>query len=203
MKKYAVFGGSFDPVHFGHLGLAEAAVREAQLDRLIFVPNRVSPFKEGKTRTSAEDRCRMLEAVMDRNEAFALSRDEVDRQEPSYTVNTLRRFRERLEGELSFVLGYDALLTLDTWFRGEEILREYDLITGRRPDTADSAAEAKIAFFRQRYGAKIRVLTVAPMDFSSTEIRDRAAKGHSLAGLVAPKVEEYIIKHGLYRDENA
>lgn len=198
-RRYAIYGGSFDPIHSGHAALAECAVRECGLDKLIFMPAYTSPFKQDKHVTDGRDRCGMIEAVLKMNKAFCLSRYEVTKAGPSYTVETLRYWKRLLGGELSFVLGFDSVVQLDKWYMGEEILRDYPLITARRPDTDDSEGFEIIESFRRRFGSRINVLSMEPVDASSTEIREMVKAGLSPGGMLPPGVEEYIIEHDLYR----
>ena len=198
-RKYAIYGGSFDPFHNGHLALAESAVRECGLDKLIFMPAYVSPFKQDRKVTAGADRCGMIETILRYNKAFCLSRYELNREGPSYTVETLRHWRQLLGGELSFVLGFDSVVQLESWYVGEEILRDYHLITCKRPDTDDEEGMKMISYFREKYGSRITILDKDPVDASSTEIRQMVSEGRSIAGLVPPEVEEYIIEHQLYR----
>lgn len=198
-KKYAIYGGSFDPVHIGHVTMADHAVRECGLDKLIFMPAYISPFKLDKKITSGKDRCGMIEAVLPYNKAFRLSRYEVNKEGPSYTVETLRHWRSMLNGELSFVLGFDSVVQIEKWYMGEEILRDYPLITARRPDTDDSDGLRKIEQLRKDYGARITVLRMGPVDASSTHVREAVSKGLPFSDMVLPAVEEYIIEHDLYR----
>ena len=198
-KKYGIYGGSFDPIHIGHVALADSAVRECGLDKLIFMPAYISPFKQDRHVTDGRDRCRMIETVLKTNSAFCLSRYELNKEGPSYTIETLRHWEKLLDGELYFILGFDSAVQVDEWFEGEEILRNYHLVTGRRPDTDYAEGLKKIELFREKYGAAITVLNMLPVDASSTEIRELIKKGRPLAGLVPPGVEEYIIEHQLYR----
>lgn len=196
--RYAIFGGSFDPVHIGHLKLAMAAVEEMDIDKLFLMPNYISPFKQDSKVTATEDRVAMAELLLPYNEAFVVSTYEVDRSGPSYTSETLSHFREILDGELYFVLGFDSVLTIDKWHCAEELM-EYPMITGRRPGTEDAEGLAKIEELNRKYGADITVLTIEPFDASSTEIRQRVREGKSTEGLLLPEVRKYIDDHSLYR----
>ena len=198
-KRYGIYGGSFDPIHIGHVALAENAVRECGFDKLIFMPAYISPFKQDRHVTDGRDRCRMIETVLKTNSAFCLSRYELNKQGTSYTIKTLRHWEKLLDGELFFILGFDSAVQIDTWFEGEEILKNYHLVTARRPDTDYAEGLKKIESFREKYGADIIVLNMIPVDASSTEIRNLIKEGKPLTGLVPPEVEEYIIEHKLYR----
>ena len=198
-RKYAIYGGTFDPVHNGHVSLAEHAVNECGIDKLIFMPAYVSPFKQDKKVSSGADRAAMIEKVLKVNQAFSLSRYELDHEGPSYTIETLEHWSRILDGELSFILGFDSMIQIDTWYRGSEILSGYHLITARRPDTDNCEGLARIEEFRLKYNADITILEMPPVDASSSEIRRRIAESISVRDLVDAEVEEYIIEHDLYR----
>lgn len=199
-RHYAIYGGSFDPVHIGHVTLAQCAVRECGIDKLIFMPAYISPFKQDRKVSPGIDRCHMLECILKYDPAFCVSRYELRKQGPSYTIETLRHWSQLLGDRLSFVLGFDSVVQIDTWYQGEEILRNYHLITANRPDTDFSAGVEKIDSLRKLYNAHITVLDMKPVDASSSEIRRRVASGESLEGLVLPEVEQYILSHDLYKD---
>ena len=200
IRHYAIYGGSFDPIHVGHMELASHAVRECGIDKIIFMPAYVSPFKQDRHVSPGADRVRMIESILKYDPAFCVSRYELNREGPSYTVETLRHWKSLLDGKLSFVLGYDSVVQIETWFCGEEIIRNYPLITARRPDTDDRNGAEAIRRLREKYGADITVLNMPPVNASSSEIRRRRASGLSLEGLVMPEVEKYIIEHDLYQD---
>lgn len=198
-KKVGIYGGTFDPVHKGHIALADAACRECKLDRLIFMPDYVSPFKQEAETTSAQDRYKMLETILDYNPAFSISAYEITKEGPSYTIETLEHWDRILDDDIYFVLGFDSAVQIDTWRRGEDILRNYPLITAVRPGVDISDGIVKIEALRTKYGANISILSMDPVDASSTEIRERVKNGMSITGLVMPETEEYIFEHNLYR----
>ena len=198
-RKYAIYGGTFDPIHIGHVLLADHAVKECGINKLIFMPAYVSPFKLDKKVTNGADRCRMIEAVLSFNSAFCLSRYELIKAGTSYTIETLRHWSSLLQGEVSFIMGFDSVLEVDRWYEGKEILRNYHLITAIRPDTDTQTGLAKIEAYRREYGARISLLDMEPVDASSTEIRRRIKEGESISDLVLPGVERYIRKHDLYK----
>ncbi len=198
-KRYGIYGGSFDPIHIGHVALAESAVRECGLDKMIFMPAYISPFKQDRHVTDGRDRCGMIETVLKSNSAFCISTYELKKKGPSYTIETLRHWKSMLDGDLYFILGFDSAVQVDKWFHGEEILRNYHLVTARRPDTDYAEGIKIIESFREKYGADITILKMLPVDASSTEIRNRLKEGRPLTGLVPAGVEEYIIEHKLYK----
>ena len=198
-KKYGIYGGSFDPIHVGHVALADNAVKECGLDKLIFMPAYISPFKQDSHVTPGHDRCGMIETVLSTNSAFCLSTYELGKTGPSYTIETLKHWRNLLDGELYFILGFDSAVQLDTWYHGKEILTNYHIITARRPDTDYTEGMRIINSFRREYGADIIVMDMEPVDASSTDVRKRVKEGRPITGLVPPGVEDYIIEHQLYK----
>lgn len=200
MKKVAIYGGSFNPIHLAHVKLADYAVNELELDELYFMPTFVSPFKQDKKMAERKDRLAMIESVLDYNPKFKLSDYEIDNENVSYTIKTLDYFSKELDAKLYYVVGFDALLTLDTWYRGEEILNKYSLITAKRPDSSEIEALTKINSFIRKYNSEIHILDMPEMDISSSDIRNRIKNGKSIKELVLPATEEYIIEHNLYRD---
>ena len=118
---------------------------------------------------------------------------------PSYTFDTLDYFNSEYDGTLYFILGYDSIMTIDSWYRGKEILSLYPLITGRRPGTDDEAGREKISELRRLYNADITVLELEPYEAASSDIRKLASEGKPIDRYVSKGVKEYIEKHGLYR----
>ena len=199
-KRVALFGGTFDPIHLGHLRLALAASRECELDQLIIMPNYISPFKTDRKVTPGELRCRMAETLTHYDPALTVSRYEIRRAQPSYTFDTLCHFREELGITPAFLIGFDSVMTIETWYRGPELIRSFPLITGRRPDTDDREGMEKIHFYRDIYNARISVLELEPFEASSTDIRQRIREGQPVTDLLPPEVITFIEDYGLYQD---
>lgn len=184
--KTGIFGGTFDPVHVGHLAIAQAALDSAKLDRVIFVPARRSPLKDREPTASAADRFAMLEAATKSEPRFAVSRVELDRDGPSYTVDTLEALKG--EGELFLILGSDALADLARWRSPDRIRALASLLVARRPGAPEPDAAS---------GA--RAFDAPCLDISSRELRARASRGLSLRYLVPDDVWRHIERKGLYR----
>ena len=199
-RHYAIYGGTFDPIHKGHIALADHAVRECGIDKLIFMPAFISPFKQNRRTAPGKDRAAMIESILGYNKAFCLSRYELGKEGPSYTYDTVMHWKQILDGKLSFILGFDSVIEIDTWYRGEEILKEVSLITARRPYANDSDGWNKIQYYREMFGTETTVLEMAPVDASSTEVRMNVHAGMPISDLVAPEVERYISEHDLYKD---
>jgi nicotinate-nucleotide adenylyltransferase len=184
--RVGVFGGSFDPVHVGHLAIALAALESVPLDRVLFVPVRRSPLKDRDPLASVADRVAMLEAALVGEPRFALSRVELERDGVSYTVDTLEALRA--QGELFLILGSDALADLARWRRPDRISELATILVAARP----GAPEPDPVHHARAFDAP-------RLDISSRELRARAASGRSLRYLVPDAVWEHIKKRGLYK----
>jgi nicotinate-nucleotide adenylyltransferase len=183
--RIGVFGGSFDPVHHGHLAIALAALESLPLDRVIFVPARRSPLKDAPPAASEADRLAMLELALDGERRFSVSRAELDRPAPSFTVDTLAALAS--EGRLFLILGADAVSHFARWRDPARIRELATLVVARRPGTEGAPLDGAID------------LDTPLMDISARELRERAARGRSLRYLVPDAVWRYIEEHDLYR----
>jgi nicotinate-nucleotide adenylyltransferase len=184
--RIGVFGGTFDPVHVGHLAIAQAALDTADLDRVVFVPARRSPLKEHGPAAGEEDRLAMLEAAVKGEPRFSVSRSELDRPEPSYTVDTLEDLKS--EGDLFLILGSDALADLPKWRSPDRIRALAKLLVARRPGAPEPDASSRA-----------RAFDAPCLDISSRELRARASRGLSLRYLVPDDVWRHIERKGLYQ----
>jgi|CXWL01.1.fsa_nt_gi nicotinate-nucleotide adenylyltransferase len=192
--RIGILGGTFDPVHNGHLALAGAARDHFGLDTVLFVPAG-QPWRKTREITAAEHRLAMLELAVAGDDALGISDVELRRPGPTYTADTLDALAgERLDDAFWFVLGADALADLPRWRDPERIVRHAVIAvaprTGHEIDTAIAALPV--------LAGRIESFPMPPWDHSSTEIRLRAARRESLADLVPPAVEQYISDHGLY-----
>ncbi len=201
--RLGLFGGSFDPVHYGHLLLAECCREEQRLDRVLFLPAAVPPHKQDQELTPAQTRIDMLELAIAGHEQFAVSRYEVERGGISYTVDTLRHFQqEDPHGELFFLLGADMLRDLPHWREAAQVCELAMPIVVRRPGFEEPdfdclvglTSPARIDRFRQHQ------VEMPAIGLSSTEIRRRVARGLSIRYRVPRAVEKLIETEGLYRE---
>jgi len=192
-------GGSFDPIHYGHLLAAEEVRAVLHLEEVLFIPAAISPFKMGRASTDTEHRFRMVELAIATNPFFRASRIEIDRPPPSYTVDTLRLLRanHRPEDELYFIIGQDAVRDIPLWKEPEEIVRLAHLAVVTRPGT-DFRAEQIVSWLPQS-SPRIEIVPIPLLDISSTDIRARVASGRPIKYLTPEAVERYILEHGLYR----
>ena len=184
MSGIGVFGGTFDPVHVGHLAIANAALDELGLERVYFVPARRSPLKQDGPIASADDRLAMLTAAIAGEPRFRVSPAELDRRGPSFTVDTLESLRG--EGDLFLILGSDAYADFERWREPARIRELATIVLAARPGAPNAPGG-------------VRMLDSPLMDISSRELRARAARGRSLRYLVPEAVLRYIEEHRLYR----
>ena len=195
-RRLGVMGGTFDPVHHGHLLTAEEAAVQFGLDKVVFVPTGQPWMKEQLDVSGAEHRYLMTVIATASNPRFAVSRTEIDRVGPTYTVDTLRSLKEEnAHAELFFVTGADAMLEIFQWKDPAEILSMAHFIAATRPgyDIAHFEAEAPTAH------PNVSVMNIPALAISSTDIRQRVREGRPIRYLVPEGVKSYIEKAGLYR----
>ncbi len=197
--RVGIFGGTFDPVHVGHLIAAERATELLDLDEMLFVPAGQPWFKAGEPVTDAEHRLNMVRLAVESNPRFSVSDVEVARPGPSYTVDTLAQLHEDMPQDTEFflVLGLDALAEMHRWRRPERVFELATVVGVSRP-----GAEFDSAILRDIFPSaaeRVIMLDVPMVDVGATELRRRAAEGSSLRYLVPDGVERYIREHGLYR----
>jgi nicotinate-nucleotide adenylyltransferase len=194
--RIGVFGGTFDPVHDGHVGPVAAAAERFRLDRVIWVPARLSPHK-GAAPTDARHRVAMLALATAGRPDWSLSFDELDRDPPSYTVDTLRGLSARfLKDELWLLMGTEALAGFGRWREPEEILRLARVAAfHREPFVGERLHVPDVPGIRNR----LEVFDGGSFKISATDLRNDLARGGAAAGRVPGPVAEYITKHRLYR----
>ena len=199
-----ILGGTFDPIHVGHLAVAEEAREALGLERVLFVPAGLPPHKPDRTITAPEHRLAMVELAVAGNPAFEASRVELDRSGPSYTVDTLEALTEEIradgrEPDIALILSVEAFRALRSWRRPERILELARLAVVPR----DGYPDASRAFLAEHFpGREDRAIFLdgPRLHISSTELRERAARGRSLRYLVPDAVATYIGDHALYSD---
>lgn len=218
--RIGIFGGTFDPIHYGHLRVALEVMEGICLNSVIFVPAGIPPHKSRPDMANSSDRLEMVRFACEGQKCFEVSSLEVDRSGPSYTVDTLSLFSSVYgdKGEIFFIIGMDAFLQFHTWREPEKILGLTSIVVITRPgwESGDEKPEKIIEdYLRKHFSGEyvssesgavfthpslgsIHYLRVTGLDISGTRIRQLAVNGKSLTFLVPEKVEEYIVTRGLY-----
>ena len=206
MIRYGIYGGAFDPIHLGHLLLAESCLRQAKLDRIFFVPTGTSPHRVGKEDywASAEDRFNMVESAIIGCEEFLVSRYEIDRHETSYTVETLQYFHRSfvlVEPQLFLLMGADMFNDLPNWYEAGEICKLALPLVVMRPESPPPyfAALGGIVSADRLEDIRHSAVTMPQIGISSTQIRGKIAAGESVRFQVPRSVEAYIDSRKLYQ----
>ncbi|MCR6544988.1 nicotinate-nucleotide adenylyltransferase [Dehalobacterium formicoaceticum] len=197
-KAIGIMGGTFDPIHYGHLVTAEAARYGYKLDKVIFVPSGRPPHKKERQITAAEHRYNMTELAVKSNPYFQISRVELDRPGYSYAIDTMSQFVEQYgsDAELYFITGADAILEIITWKNVDKLMEYCQFIAATRPGFhLDDLHQLPDKFIR-----KIIFMEVPALAISSSDIRRRVAEHRPIKYLLPEPVENYIYQHDLYRE---
>ena len=191
--RIGIYGGSFDPIHYGHLLLAESAREQLNLDKVVFVPAAIAPHKRSQESAPATARIEMLKLAISGNAALEVSLLEIDRGGVSYTVDTLTALRDaHPEAELTLLVGGDTLADMPNWKAPEQIVKIARVAVVDRPGA--SSEEIVLP------GAEILHVSMPLIDLSSREIRNRVARGESIRYWLPRAVEQYIVHSNLYGD---
>jgi nicotinate-nucleotide adenylyltransferase len=219
LRSLGLFGGTFNPVHYGHLRAAEEARAAFSLDKVIFIPSHIPPLKKHGLAPS-DDRLEMVRLATESNEHFEVSDLECRRQGPSYTVNTLEEIIKNYGGRylLYFLLGMDSFLDIPNWYRAEAVISMVNFIVLTRPPV-DGNAILKSPYIVERTlvsassecanaikvklksGREAFLLKITAIDISSTRIRQLAGMGESVKYLLPENVQSYIMNKSLYTKE--
>ncbi len=187
--KIGILGGTFNPIHYGHLILGEQVLGQLKLDRVIFVPTFLPPHKSDKEVISAKHRLMMIQLAVKANKHFAVSDVEMRRKGKSYTVDTLRQIKKKFpSADLFFICGSDLVSEIPRWKDVDEIYKLAKFVLAKRP-----------GFGKRLSGESFLKINVAQVDISSSSIRDLVKQGRSILYLTPYVVVKYIEKHKLYR----
>ena len=204
-ERIGILGGTFDPIHNGHLYMAEKAAEELELSSILLMPSRVPAYKTANGEVSAaKDRAEMTRLAAEGSEKLAFSDLELKRQGNTYTADTLLEIRENApDTEICFLLGYDSLAWVEHWYHAEVIFKNCVLVPFLRDHVSREEMEARIEMLEKDYGAKIRPVYLTPPFISSTMIRERVKKGLDISAMVPEAVEKYIMENGLYKESES
>lgn len=201
--KIGIFGGTFDPVHNGHIALAKSAIEQVPFDRLIVVPARMQPFKVHQEVTSGEDRLNMLKLAFRDVPKAEVNGYELGKKGISYTVETMNHFKEEYPNDsVCFLMGTDAFLKILDWKNSEDLLRNYTFVIGGRPGYDEKELQQVANKVREKYGTNLFFLDNDLVRQESTQIRNGAGDRKCLDSSVPRDVKEYILDHGLYLNED-
>lgn len=200
-KKVGIIGGTFNPIHMGHLILAENAYDEFKLDEILFIPTGISHFKDPSIVLDKKKRIAMTGGAIDDNPHFALSTIETDRPGNSYTYETLEELKKRNpDTDYYLIIGADSLFQIEEWMNTESIMANASILVAVRKGQSLEELQAKADELMAKYNADIHVLTCTYIDISSTEIRQRIKEGKTIKYMVTEDTLNYINKFNLYRD---
>lgn len=201
MANIGIMGGTFDPIHYGHLMIGRQAYEEYQLDEIWFMPSGTPPHKKDHQVTDVEDRCEMVRLAIDASPYFRLSEFEVKRAGNTYTAETLRLLAlEYPQHQFFFIIGADSLFQIERWYHPEDVMRQTTLmVAGRDYPQAHCSMDEQIVYLEEKYGARILKLHCDELDVASAELRRTIAKRESIEQYVPEAVAKYIISHNLYQ----
>ncbi|RXG66095.1 nicotinate-nucleotide adenylyltransferase [Candidatus Atribacteria bacterium 1244-E10-H5-B2] len=194
MKHLGIMGGVFDPIHYGHLFTAEEARVEFKLDKIIFVPCRKPAHKRENNISDSEHRYLMTDLATSNNQFFKVSKVELNRPGPSYSIDTVKEFLRKYNHgvEIFFITGADAFLEIDSWYKSEELVQLCQFVAVTRPGY-------DLNKLNQKFKKIIKIMEIPALSISSTDIRRRVREEKSIKYLLPHEVEKYIYKKGLYR----
>ena len=198
--KIAMFGGSFNPIHTGHVMLVKAFAKELSLDRVLIIPTYIPPHKQIYNAVLPKQKLEMCRLAFKDINFAEISDIEIKRQGASYTYMTLEELKETYpDDELFLITGADMFMTIHEW-KHPEIIFKLATICGVPRNNNDISDLKKQAEYLHTLGAKTYILNAGIMNVSSTDVRNNIALGKSISGMVAPEVEKYILENGLYKE---
>ncbi|WZL71566.1 nicotinate-nucleotide adenylyltransferase [Clostridiaceae bacterium 35-E11] len=199
-KKIGVMGGTFDPIHYGHLVIAEQIRCEYDLEKVVFIPAGIPPHKSSLEVTNSKHRYFMTLLATITNPYFEVSKIEIESNEVSYTIHTIEKLKKiyREDTDIYFITGVDAICELDTWKDVGSLSKLCKFIAATRPGLELLQVDAKIKDLQDKYNAFIRKIDLPALAISSTDIRNRVRENQSIKYLLPEPVEYYIYKNSLY-----
>ncbi len=201
-KKTGILGGTFNPIHNGHIILAQNAMRICGLDNVIFIPSGCSYLKDPSGIVAREHRLRMTELAINKHEGFEISDIEIKREGNSYTYKTLEELKKiDPDTQLFFIVGADTFLYMDNWKEPEGVFSQCTVVCAGRSGHSAEKINDKADLFRSEYKADVMILDIANTDVSSSEIRKLLTNGEDCSAYLDPKVIKYIKDNGLYGND--
>lgn len=201
-EKIGIMGGTFDPIHIGHLILGEIAYEQFQLDKVLFMPAGNPPHKKNrKDGASNQQRVEMVKRAIASNPHFELSLEEMDKTTYTYTYKTLEELKERnLDTDYYFILGADSLYDFEDWKEPGRILRACTILVATRNHTSYEQLNNQISYLEEKYHGRIEKMNSPTIDIASKELRARIAEGKPIIYYVPDEVAAYIRENNIYKD---
>lgn len=199
-QKIGIFGGTFNPIHYGHLIIAENACNQFQLDQVIFLPTGHSPHKAFMGEDMSVHRCNMVKLAIADNPKFSISYREIESNTVNYTYRTLEILKNQYpDVKLYFILGADSLFDFDQWRYPDRICQNAAILAAVRDDLTEQRVDEQIAYLQRKYCGEIYRLHTPNFNVSSKALRNRIQNQDTIRYMVPPEVEHYIYSHALYR----
>ncbi len=199
MRKVGIMGGTFNPIHYGHLLLAENAYEQIGLDKILFMPSKKPPHKASLEVASGEHRLDMVKLAIGNNPHFVASTLELDREGMTYTADTLAILAgENPDTEYYFIIGGDSLLQMTEWRAPQIVFKLCTIVAAGRNQLPRNTLEQQVKRLHEAYGASIILMDMPAIEISSADIRERTASNKSIRYYVPEQVLDYIKEHGLY-----
>ncbi len=203
MRKVGIMGGTFDPVHIGHLIIAEKAREQFHLDEVLFMPSGTPYMKNVDEVLPGPIRSEMTRLAIEENPLFSVSTIEVEKEGSTYTYETLETLHDKNPNtEYYFILGADSLFAMENWKNPEKIFADCHILAALRNDKNTEEMEAQAAYLKEKFNADISLIKTGNIEISSSMIRDLVKEGHSIRYLVPDTVYDYIIKNKLYKTDS-
>lgn len=201
IKKTGIMGGTFNPIHMGHLLLAENALDSAGLDEILFIPSGCSYMKKSSEVADKQMRYEMTQLAIEDNPSFSISSMEVEREGNTYTYETLLQLKKsEPETEFYFIVGADSLFSMETWRNPEIIFQNCTILAAVRDNKKREDLQEQIAYLSEKFHARIQLLPMQEISISSTDIRSRLNTHKSVRYMVPDRVISYIEEHHLYTE---
>ena len=202
MGRIGIMGGTFDPIHKGHLLLGRQALKEYRLDQVWYMPSGQPPHKRDHDITDVKDRLAMVELAVRHDPDFLLSDFETSREGNTYTAQTLRLLKEAYpQHEFFFIIGADSLYEIEYWYHPEKIIGVVPILVADREYSREHREiDEQILYLKEKYQGEILKLHCREVDVASKEIRQLVRDGHSVENYLPEEVEKYIISHHLYQE---
>lgn len=203
MRKVGIMGGTFDPVHIGHLIIAEKAREQFHLDEVLFIPSGTPYMKNVDEVLPGPIRSEMTSLAIEENPLFSISTIEIEKEGSTYTYETLETLHEKNPNtEYYFILGADSLFAMENWKNPEKIFADCHILAALRNNKNAEEMETQAAYLKEKFNADISLIKTGNIEISSSMIRELVKEGHSIRYLVPDAVYDYIIKNKLYKTDS-